>query len=189
MVGNGLQDAGLRDELLHRVEIDQRARLALMPLLARATDGAVRRDDLKPEEQALFDKVIEVDRENTRWLDELVQQRGWPTRSMVGDEAAQAAWLLVQHGDQDPAWQRRCLDLMQAVPADEVSPPDVAYLTDRVLLAEGEPQIFGTQVIWTDGNCHPRNLRDADTVDERRATVGLGPLDEYLQQMTNSLNA
>lgn len=74
-----------------------------------------------------------MDRDNTRWLDELVQRQGWPTRSVVGEKAAQAAWLLVQHGDQDPAWQRRCLDLMHAVPNDGVSPADVAYLTDRVL--------------------------------------------------------
>ena len=44
----------------------------------------------------------------------LVERQGWPTRSQVGEQAAVSAWLLAQHADQDPALQRRCLDLMRA---------------------------------------------------------------------------
>lgn len=54
---------------------------------------------------------------------------------------------------------------------------DLAYLTDRVLLAEGQPQEYGTQV--RDGR--PRELRAPESVDERRAAVGLEPLAAYLE--------
>jgi len=180
---DGSENAALRDELLHRADVDQQARRALIPLFAKAVDGAVDRADLTPEEQALVDQAVEVDRDNTRWLDELVQQQGWPIRSRVGEQAAHAAWLLVQHSDDDAAWQRRCLDLMSAAPDDEVSPIDVAYLTDRVLLAEGKPQVYGTQMITSDGQYQPRDLRDPETVDQRRAAVGLDTLHEYRQRM------
>jgi DNA-binding IclR family transcriptional regulator len=49
----------------------------------------------------------DVDRDNTRWLGELVNRQGWPGRSLVGEDGAAAAWLLAQHADQDPTLQRR----------------------------------------------------------------------------------
>lgn len=58
----------------------------------------------------------------------------------VHGDGAVAAWLLAQHADQDPPLQRRCLDLMRVAPETEVSPSHIAYLTDRVMLAEGESQ-------------------------------------------------
>lgn len=56
----------------------------------------------------------------------------------------------------------------------------VAYLTDRVLLAEGKPQEFGTQATGRDGRWVPSRLRDPDGVDQRRAAMSLGPLAGYL---------
>jgi hypothetical protein len=42
---------------------------------------------------------------------------------LVGEDGAHAAWLLAQHADRDPAFQRRCLDLLtQAVAGREASP-------------------------------------------------------------------
>jgi hypothetical protein len=154
-------DGELRTELLRRRERDQAARLA--------------RD---------ADAMAEADAENLPWLKRLIDERGWPGRSLVGADGAHDVWLLVQHADADPAFQRRCLDLM-ALAADrgEASRTDLAYLTDRVLLAEGKPQEFGTQAIGRDGRWVPRLLRDPDHVDERRAAVSLGPLAEYLADM------
>jgi Family of unknown function (DUF6624) len=66
---------------------------------------------------------------------------------MVGGDGAHAAWLLARHADQDPAFQRRCLELLtQAVASGEAAKIELAYLTDRVL-AEGKPQEYGTQFV------------------------------------------
>jgi hypothetical protein len=71
--------------------------------------------------------------------------------------------------------------LLAAVAGDgEASQQAVAYLTDRVYLAEGRPQEYGTQVTARDGQWIPRRLRDHDNVDARRAAVGLEPLADYL---------
>jgi hypothetical protein len=56
--------------------------------------------------------VASVDAGNLAWLKETVAEVGWPGRSMVGEDGAHAAWLLAQHADRDPAFQRRCLDLV-----------------------------------------------------------------------------
>ena len=101
---------------------------------------------------------------------------------MVGKDGAFAVWLLVQHADLSPKFQRKCLDLMAKVPPDEISRSNFAYLTDRVLLAEGKKQLYGTQFTLTNGVCTLRPLEDEANVDKRRKDVGLPPLAEYLKE-------
>lgn len=155
----------LRSELLRRMEEDQAAR------------GLPARD---------WDRVMAVDAANLPWLEQVVAEVGWPGRAMVGEDGAHAAWLLAQHADSSPAFQRRCLDLMsQAVQAGEATHRELAYLTDRVLLAEGRPQEYGTQMTGHEEGWAPRNLRDPDDVDNRRAVMSLGPLSENIARITN----
>ena len=153
-------DERLRAELLRRVDKDQVARKALDP-----------------------DGMREADAENLPWLKAVIAEHGWPGSALVGTDGAHAAWLLAQHADADPAFQRQCLDLLTAaVEGSEARMRELTYLTDRVLLAEGQPQVYGTQVTRQGGAWVPRNLRDADGVDERRAAANLGPLTEYLRR-------
>jgi hypothetical protein len=128
--------------------------------------------------------VQKIDEANTQWLKQIISEHGWPTISLVGPDGASAAWLLVQHADRDPAFQRKCLDLMTALPKDEVSQKDLAYLTDRVLLKEGKQQLYGTQFTSDGGKWIPRPLEDEPNVDSRRAAVGLPPLAEYARQLS-----
>jgi hypothetical protein len=151
-------DAELRGELLRRMEADQTARRAEDPAAMAATDA-----------------------ENLLWLKRVIAEAGWPGASLAGPDGAHAAWLLAQHADADPAFQRHCLGLLtSAVAAGEATRRELAYLTDRVLLAEGKPQEYGTQVTSSGGEYIPRNLRDPGNVDSRRASMDLEPLADYL---------
>ena len=150
-------DEALRAELLRRVAKDQAARKA-------------------PD----FEAMQVVDAENLPWLRQVVAGRGWPGSSLVGVDGAHAMWLMVQHATDDLPFMRHCLDLLTAaVAAGEASVTDQASI-DRVLLLEGEQQVYGTQMARRGGKWVADNLRDPDTVDERRAAVGLGPLAERL---------
>jgi hypothetical protein len=174
----------LRDEILTRFERDQDARKAVINWSADHGDnGVVDEDSLSDEEKdiytALGDEVVRIDAENTKWLIEIVDEHGWPAYSDVGVDAGDAAWLLVQHADANPAFQRQCLDLMTALPKDEMSQSSLAYLTDRVLLAEGKNQLYGTQFVVRDGEWVPLRLEDEENVDARRTRVGLPPMAEY----------
>src|ERR1700749_3284436 len=107
--------------------------------------------------------MLAADGENLPWLKGVIASRGWPGASLVGSDGAFAAWLLVQHAAAAPAFQRQCLDLMTAaVEAGEATVRELAYLTDRVLLAEGEPQVYGTQVTRGDGQMVALYVRDPD---------------------------
>jgi DNA-directed RNA polymerase subunit RPC12/RpoP len=152
----------------------------------RELDQAVRADVTRGTRAAA--DITDVDAANTSWLKDVVDAVGWPGRSLVGDEGAHIAWMLAQHADQDRVFQRRCLELLKrAVAEGEASPCDLAYLTDRVLLAYGEPQLYGTQLTAQNGQLVPCRLRDQGTVDERRATLGLEPLNAYLHRALETL--
>lgn len=79
------------------------------------------------------------------------------------------------------AHQAQALALMQkASEAGDADPADMALLTDRVLLAQGKPQRYGTQ--FADAGHGVMELRPAEdltTLDARRRAVGLQPLDAY----------
>jgi hypothetical protein len=122
-----------------------------------------------------------VDQKNQTRLRQIVDQHGWPGKALVGKDAAHAAWLLVQHADGDLAFQKRCLRLMQAAPKGDVELQDIAYLTDRTLVAQKKKQVYGTQLQGQGGNFTPQPIEDEANVDQRRAEVGLPPLAEYLK--------
>ena len=75
--------------------------------------------------------------------------------------------------------------LMGAVAADDASPGDLAYLIDRVRVAKGEPQLYGTQVTSeADGQIVPRTpIEDPENVDARRLAAGLETLEEYYEEL------
>lgn len=120
----------------------------------------------------------------TERLKEIVDEHGWPTISLVGEDGEDAAWAIAQHADHDPEFQERALDLIRAAVEDgEASPGNLAYLTDRVAAGKGEPQTYGTQIGCTADGPEAAPIRDEATVDERRAEVGLPPLADYLAEL------
>jgi hypothetical protein len=178
------KDPELRSELLKRTAADQEARQEWIKWMKdHGSGGMVTTANLSEKEKAeveqLTGRMKEVDEDNTKWLKGLVEKQGWPTNTLAGKDGANAAWLLVQHADADPKFQRQCLDLMAKIPKDEISQSNFAYLTDRVLLAEGKKQLYGSQFTFADGKWQPRPIEDEANIDQRRAEAGLPPLAEY----------
>jgi len=158
-----LTQPALRDELLKRMREDQRI---------RTVD--------KPD----FAEWRKIDADNTAFMKQVIEKHGWPGKTMVGTDGAQAAWLMVQHADAEPKFQERCLELIKAAfEKGETTGQQVAYLTDRVLCAAGKPQRYGTQFEEVNGEMRPKPIEDEANVDARRKEVGLGTLEEYAKQM------
>lgn len=125
----------------------------------------------------------DVDRKHTSRMKEIVARFGWPTVSKVGRKGTNAAWLLIQHADHDVKFQKECLTLMKSTPESEVEKRNIAYLEDRVRVNTGKPQLYGTQFTKVGDNFVPRNIENPEQVDERRIEVGLGTLQEAIQEM------
>ena len=154
-------------------------------------DQAIRKDSAasKPD-SAYLARWIAVDEANTSRLKLIVAQYGWPGPEMVGHDGVLAAFLLVQHADRDPAFQQATLPLVrEAYLAGKIPGENYALLQDRVLVGEGQPQIYGSQCrLAPDGTKWvPQPIEDEAHVDQRRREVGLGPLAEYLV-LNNKLN-
>jgi len=162
----------LHDELMARMEKEQNLRGALID---------------SPDDIQLLMRMAEADAQNTMWLDEVIQQQGWPTKSLVGEDGAQAAFLIVQHSPA-PQFQKKCLELLErAVKQSEADIINLVYLTDRIRTFEGKPQVYGTQgQTNADGLIIPFPIEDEEHVDERRKAIGLEPIAEYFKNMNES---
>lgn len=159
-------DEELRAELLARRDEDQRVRQISWP---RGQNREI------PDE---IREMMRVDEANTAWLAELTARRGWPGQTLVGKDGAHAAWLLAQQAD--PESQQAFLDLLRAaVAAGEASVRDLAYLEDRVRMHAGQPQLYGTQFKHDAEDLRVWTVEDPENLDQRRASIGLGPFADY----------
>jgi len=127
----------------------------------------------------------EGDPARTERLKEIIDEFGWPTFDLVGEDGEDAAWVIAQHSDLDPEFQSGAVEILRdAVAAGQASPGNLAYLEDRVLAGKGEPQIYGTQIgCGPDGPEPATPITDEDTVDARRAEAGLEPLADYMGEL------
>ncbi|HLQ12229.1 MAG TPA: DUF6624 domain-containing protein [Steroidobacteraceae bacterium] len=149
-------------------------------LLMEQRDQETRAAALANENSTNVAAAEQVDAANLKRLKHIVTQDGFPTRSMVGDEGIDAAWLLTQHADSDPAFQAYVLRILAArVRQRAFDPAELAMLTDRVLIHQGKPQRYGSQFGNNGSGLKPGRMEDPAHVDQRRASVGLGTLAEY----------
>jgi hypothetical protein len=122
----------LRQELLALVEEDH---------------GFVSPPEHDPDSDQVQRQRLELLGRLRRRLVQILDTYGWPGKSLVGDDGAEAAWMLALHTMPDPDVLRRCLRLLEdAAAAGEAEPWQVAFLVDRVSLVERNVQVYGTTI-------------------------------------------
>lgn len=160
----------LHDEILEMKEHDQKARSNII--------------HIKVPSEELWTVVQEIDAQNGQRLKTIINQYGWPGVSLVGLDGSSAMWLLIQHQDQNVDFQKQCLELLKiAVNKYESAAQSLAYLTDRVNMNEGRPQIYGTQWIQESGKFCLYAVEDIENLDQRRSQMGLCTIAEYKKQL------
>ena len=145
------------------------------------------------------DEIVEYTAEMER-VDSLNQTRvfgildndGWP--SNLSDKANRAIWIVIDHSDLTS--RSKYLSFVRAK-ADEgiLDKSDYAMLNDRVLMEEGKPQVYGTQIKMAatfDGEDMAMQLylwpvENPDALDSLRRSVGLSPIEEYLRSSSESV--
>ena len=171
----------LEKELVKMAEQDQKYRVEWQAKMIKLSAESRSKDD--KASMALMKKQNAADRKNMARLDAIVRQYGWPGRSVAGNRGSQAAFLILQHADL--SHQQKYLPLLkEAATKGEANAADAATLEDRVLVGEGKPQIYGTQVHFgpeTGGRWELYPIVDEEHVDERRTRIGLPPMADYLK--------
>jgi hypothetical protein len=139
---------------------------------------------------AFLNRFKMMDWQNTEDLKQLLKIHGWFRISEFGKETDSAAWLIVQHADHDPTFQKEVLRALEILyPIMETRPDNYAYLWDRVAVSPYYPTLRQPQRYGTQGSCtgpgtwepHPIE-NDGRDVDLRRREVGLEPLSEYIKR-------
>lgn len=126
--------------------------------------------------------MMQKDSVNLIKVTKILDKHGWVGADKVGGQANQTLFLVIQHSDLTT--QQKYLPMMrEAVKNKNASSSALALLEDRVALGEGKKQIYGSQIGFdkeTNTN-YVLPLEDPDTVDQRRASVGLGLLADYVK--------
>lgn len=137
-----------------------------------------------------YDEEMEkLHKQNAIILDKIINTIGYPTIDKVGKEASEAAWLIIQHSIGYPDFMKRCAEQLQnAVKENQADPIHLAYLTDRIAVFEGNPQLYGTQFDWDEkGNLSPNLFDDLQMVNQRRQSIGLNSLEEQTEMIRNRI--
>jgi hypothetical protein len=129
---------------------------------------------------------------NTLWAQEdsllllecidIIEEHGWVGRSKVGRKANTALFLVIQHAPLEA--QEKYISLLQAsVEAGESSGSHLALMQDRILMRKDQPQIYGSQVSYNPetGEGSVFEIQDPEYVNQRRKSIGLGPIEDYLK--------
>lgn len=121
-----------------------------------------------------------LDAANVAWLDSVIQQRGFPTIRMVGWEAADAAWLILQHAPL--AHQEKYLGTLDSLAKrGEIRWSNYAMLQDRVLLNKQHTQLYGSQVqVDAAGEVTEVPLLYPGYVHKFRKFAGMKPYEDYI---------
>ena len=167
------QNVPLKRELEAMRESDQGSRRAAGPLQQRY--GA-----RSPQMDSLAQQMKLHDDQNIARVKAIVAQYGWPGTSLVGRDGSTTAFLVIQHADLETI-QRYLPLIRQATAKGELDKQSLALMEDRVLIYQDKPQVYGTQVRTnaTTGKADFYPIQDEAHVDERRASMGLGPLADY----------
>lgn len=165
----------LANELLRIVGVDQ--------IAAGVVSGKYKELPLK-EWKKFKDSVF---RTHEKRMQEIFNNNGFAGYDLVGEDASRSFFLMVQHSDHNPEFQGRVLEKMKIeVDKNNANSSSYGLLVDRVNLNTGKAQIYGTQVTYNmnTGQAYPRKLVDSTNVNERRKSIGLEPIETYLNDMS-----
>jgi len=154
---------------------DQYYRQQLASTLATYGDGS-------EELQNITEIMQYTDESNLKVVSIILDKKGWLGINDVGFKANSCLFLVVQHADFKT--QLRYLPMMrEAAEKGDVTRRSLALLEDRVALRQGKKQIYGSQVGRDPktGASYVLPLEEPDSVDFRRAEMGLGRLEDYLR--------
>ena len=111
----------------------------------------------------------------------ILNQHGWLSPEEVSEDGNAALFLVIQHSNLKD--QIKYLPMLRKAVLDgKASGQDLALLEDRVLLGQGESQIYGSQVYRNKdtGEYYVAPMINPSSVNDRRKEIGLIPIEDYL---------
>ncbi len=134
----------------------------------------------KNASKELLEQLQQIDQSNTDRLKDIIKEHSWLTKQLVGVEGVGAAFLIIQHSP-DTAFKEEMLPYLEQsyLRNEGISGQQLALLTDRILIAQGKAQIYGTQADLSEGQVVFSPIEDEANVDKRRKKMNMPPLEFY----------
>lgn len=171
-----LEDKKLRAKINEVINTDLVPKIEMVNI--NCTDKQQILQEVYESDQAGGRQKIDKDKDdrNLSLIISLLEKCGMPTLAEVSQEQVMAVWLVIQHSDK--YFMKKYLPMLeQSAKNGDIDKSMIALTKDRVLMYEGKPQIYGSQVM----NGKLWDLYKPEYVNQRRREVGLNPIEEYLE--------
>ena len=124
---------------------------------------------------------------NQKRISEIFDKHGFVGFDLAGEKGSRNFWMIIQHSDHNPIFQKEVLkEMKKEVDKENATSTNYGLLVDRVNLNTGQSQIYGTQVTYNvnNGQAYPKKLEDSTNVNQRRKSIGLESIEDYLNGMS-----
>lgn len=119
-------------------------------------------------------------------IDQILSEHGWPGEGVIGQDGGHSLFAIIQHANMST--RPKYVPIMQkAVTKGKCRPRYLAGVEDRIATDQGQLQIYGDQIKF-----YPKTetldvwpIIDPENVDQRRASIGLGPIAIHLKNRFN----
>lgn len=146
-------------------------------------DSVYQRDQRIRTSNLPFVQFAQEDHRNQELVISIIEKCGMPSLREVSRKQMDAVWLALQHTERK--YRKKYFPLIEAaVKRGDLSKQQYALMKDRILMDEGKPQLYGSQI--QDGKLY--ELEAPDDVNERRKEMDMEPIEEYLKKFNITYN-
>jgi hypothetical protein len=166
----------LRIELLEILTLDQDLRIAL--------DTLENMYDWDSETvQNTWKQIHHNDSVNLIRVESIIEEHGWPTKDLVGEELVDVPFLVLQHCGDVEKMEKYLPLIKEAVEREDLEKQSFALFIDRIKMFKGNKQIYGTQLSYNNetGELELYPVEDETNLDQRREEMGLGTIEAYMK--------
>ena len=97
-------------QLEKRFDKEQDARIILIKHQFKIPKNPKKHERHRERENELTKKAAEIDKSNIEWLKKTIEKYSFPSFSSLGKDAAKKFSMMIVHADQDPEFQKTCLE-------------------------------------------------------------------------------
>ena len=134
--------------------------------------------DVRKNESSTND-IMQTDASNQQIVNSILKECSWPN----DPELINSIWFVIQHSESE-FMAFYYLDFLKLVEKDLLKESTMAKMKDRMLMNNGYPQIYGTQIVGK----NVYKLRDPKNINQLRAEVGLGTIEENTRKFGFEFN-
>ena len=179
-----------QDEVDPPTNFNEELRTELMDILIKDQDLRIALDTMEnmydwesETVQNTWKQIHYNDSVNLVRIEAIIDEHGWPEKSLVGEDLADVPFLVLQHCSDVETMEKYLPLLEEAVKNEELDKASFAMYADRLKMFKGEDQLYGTQLSWDYDNdeyqLYP--VEDEENLNARRAEMGLSTIEAYLE--------